>query len=273
LWRNAPEGDDGLDTAKRLARLLREVDRRPPCPLVVTGDVTDLGSEADWKLFTGTVDGYRQRPCLLPGNHDIAINRGFESDRRLRRRQEREARFVEAARRCGGESAGTFPVMIPLEGATLILLDSNRYRSRYVLSNAIGLLGRRQLKRLETTLRGLRATPKPLIVAMHHHLAFRRTVATTRFQRIMDRFKVVLDGRKLVRLLQVYAQQTGMPVLVIHGHQHETYRERIGDVLIYGHPSSTLGEHTSSGLDGHLRFAEIGLTPDNRFIVAEQRLS
>ena len=84
----------------------------------------------------------------------------------------------------------------------------------------------------------------------------------------MDHFKVALDGHRLFRMLQIYSHQTKQEVLVIHGHQHETYCQRIGDVLVYGHPSSTLGECASTGgLDGKMRYAEICLTPDNHFSV------
>src|SRR5690606_2664666 len=138
---------------------------------------------------------------MVPGNHDVAINIGTSPDPDLKKRAEREQRFIDvlarvergpfhpplhaparkrARRRPRAQRplraqrrlraiAALYPRRIELEGGIRVFgLNSNRYLSRFVGSNAIGQLGGGQLRRLA---RALDAGSGPVVVLLHHHVA------------------------------------------------------------------------------------------------------
>ena len=197
-------------------RKLRAIHAATPIDRVlVTGDVTDAGTRAEWVEFLDLLRGYpdiRSRVLFVPGNHDVNIvdrtNTGrfdipWSISHALRR-----LRFVVAldavqgervhivdpksgalgpslrdylqegerpARLRGLAEQGTwrgrweiarvwddiFPLVAPPAepgGCGAILLDSNA-RSHFSATNAIGVIGRLQLKKLKTILNAFPAAP------------------------------------------------------------------------------------------------------------------
>lgn len=282
-----PEGAPRPDTAElrgRLQRLVAEIAAMKPPLVALTGDMTDLGEEAQWDELEAalSVIPASSQVLMVPGNHDVAINVGTSPDPYLTKRAEREQRFIEVltrvergpfqpplhvparkrARRRLRAIAGLYPRRLDLEGGIRIFgLNSNRYRSRFVGSNAVGQIGGAQLRRLA---RALRRGSGPVIVLLHHHVA--RLAGPISLN---DTFMIAMDGPRLLEMLAAYQQRNPKKnsALVLHGHKHLAffghYRSKSGGrVSVYAHPSSTLGHETDGHLDGVARFAAIRLTDD-----------
>ncbi|KYF54294.1 cAMP phosphodiesterase [Sorangium cellulosum] len=265
-------------------RLVAEIAAMKPPLVALTGDMTDLGEEAQWAELEAALSGIpaSSQVLMVPGNHDIAINVGTSPDPYLKKRAEREQRFIEVltrvergpfqprlhiparkrARRRLRAIAGLYPRRLDLEGGIRIFgLNSNRYRSRFVGSNAIGQIGGGQLRRLA---RALRRGSGPVIVLLHHHVA--RLAGPISLN---DTFMIAMDGPRLLEMLAAYQQKNPKKnsALVLHGHKHLAffghYRSKSGGrVSVYAHPSSTLGHETDGHLDGVARFAAIRLTDE-----------
>lgn len=282
-----PEGAPRPNTAEltnRLRRLVAEIAALNPPLVVLTGDMTDLGEEAQWAEFERALSGApaSAHVLMVPGNHDVAINVGTSPDPDLKKRAEREQRFIDVltrvergpfhpplhapvrkrARRRLRAIATLYPRWIEIEGGIRVFgLNSNRYLSRFVGSNAIGQLGGGQLRRFA---RALNAGSGPVIVLLHHHVA--RLAGPISLN---DTFQIAIDGTRLLEILAAYQQKNPAKnsALVLHGHKHLAffghYRSKSGGrVSVYAHPSSTLGHETDGHLDGVARFAAVRLTED-----------
>jgi predicted phosphodiesterase len=288
LWPHVPE----LNTPERLSRVFQELNslQSKPGLVVITGDLVDLGEEAEWnelgvrirQFFTETqaMGGWLTRIMLIPGNHDISINKGTApdhvSDQRFARigrcakficEVEREFEPDHVAQKWNDKFPYLIRTSVSATEVNILALDSTRYSSHWVLSNAVGRFGRRQLR--ETQER-LTTCSGPLIVLTHHHISSPKRARWNIADRLMSPLKITIDGRALLQILSSYAQQEGNTVLVIHGHQHREFFEvyqpdQAGCVYIYGHPSSTMGIETDGALDGILRCAVIGLAMNGRW--------
>src|SRR5262249_44360298 len=129
------------DLADGLARVLAAIACDAPRTVVWCGDEVDTGDPAEWGVWRTAIaraPGLAHR--LVPGNHDICFNRPFDVDYDLARRACRERAYQQHAGRLAD-----FPIVDTIVGdagpATVILLDSCRYRSTHVLSNAVGYFG------------------------------------------------------------------------------------------------------------------------------------
>jgi len=282
LWPRVPR----LNTPERLARVFQELNRLGPKPplVAVTGDLVDLGEEDEWnelekriKQFvtdTRALGGWLIRIMLIPGNHDISINKGKNPDHTSDHRSARIYRcskFLSEVERefehnhVAPEWNEKFPCLIrttiSATEVNILALDSTRYISHWVLSNAVGRFGKRQLRKTQQLLATLSG---PLIVLTHHHVSRPSHIRWSIADRLMSPLKIAIDGRRLLRILSSYAKQDGNTVLVLHGHQHQEFFEvyqpnQVGRVYVYGHPSSTMGIETDGVLDGILRCAVVGL--------------
>jgi hypothetical protein len=110
----------------------------------------------------------------------------------------------------------------------LFALDSNRYKSRFVNSGAVGMFGREQLVRFE---RLLMDGSGPVIIVTHHHITkahdTRNAERTSTFE---DWFLLANDASDLLALLTDYASRSeSNAVLVIHGHKHQELFESYQD--------------------------------------------
>ncbi|WP_437737778.1 metallophosphoesterase family protein [Sorangium sp. So ce1335] len=283
-WPEEVPRPDTAELTGRLRRLVAEIAAMKPPLVALTGDMTDLGEVAQWDELEAALSGVpaSSQVLMVPGNHDVAINVGTSPDPYLKKRAEREQRFVDVltrvergpfqpplyttartrARRRLRAIAGLYPRQIELEGGIRIFgLNSNRYRSRFVGSNAIGQIGGSQLRRLA---RALRRGSGPVVVLLHHHVA--RLAGPISLN---DTFMIAMDGPRLLEMLAAYQQKNPRKnsALVLHGHKHLAffghYRSKSGGrVSVYAHPSSTLGHETDGHLDGVARFAAIRLTDE-----------
>jgi Calcineurin-like phosphoesterase len=284
-----------VDTLGKFRALLAHVSANPIAPVVVvSGDITDLGLAAEWEAATRSMQEFEAscerapRLLLLAGNHDVSINVSKSPDYWLRKRREREAGFLQLAKRFHPQKEQRritacnsmyelFPscesIRTPGPAASLlriISLDSNGYRSRFMTSNAIGAFGKRQLRRLQAL---LFQETGPVIVLTHHHVTRAHNLSRQGQAGFQSIYLNALDSEDLLTMLLDYSVRPENKVLVVHGHKHEElfekYKRLGGEVFIYGHPSSTMGNYdpASGRLDGVVRYTEIGLSDGSEWTV------
>lgn len=152
--------------AEQLVRWLCAAMPTERAALLITGDVTDNGTRAQWEQLTRLLAPLRALPHLtlhiVPGNHDVGLH-GITYDPK---------RAALAAQMCAALSAPTVEEqhgarVWELDGARLIGLDSQRGQGGELLPPlARGELGAMQLLALDML---LAADTRPTWLALHHH--------------------------------------------------------------------------------------------------------
>jgi hypothetical protein len=263
------------------------VRRYDDVPIVVGGDITDLGREAEWELFRQTVGevetrigrSIRRRLRLIPGNHDLSINVGAAPDVEFpQARKPRELSFRKAVTWCESPATSTLtqaadietPRELTLGSARLFLLNSCLYPSRFVLSNAVGMFGHNQLDKLRNI---LSSASGAVIVVAHHHVSRLEREAKSWLEWATEIFLIATDSRALMRILAEYAKRAPQNhCLIIHGHRHQELHRKTLHLHIYGHPSSTMGDVSGGALDGQLRFASVYLGPTGNYAIHSENV-
>ena len=208
--------------------------------VLVTGDVTDRGDLASWKVFWTAVraSGLTKRIRVLPGNHDVC----WLGAARLPKRGLRSSDLKKAIAglTLGGQPV-KFPwVVVPDPRIAVFGLNSNNLGNLTGASNALGDIGYYQLKSLASKLYQHRHVPVK-IVALHHSPNIpEEATAVRRGQRpfgFAERLTHQLseDDRHSVILLCVAHRVR----LLIHGHLHMCEDRRITGVRIVGAPATT----------------------------------
>ena len=301
-------GPRGNRTMRHALRKLRAIHASTPIDRVlVTGDVTDAGTRAEWVEFLDLLRCYpdvRSRILFVPGNHDVNIvdrtNTGrfdipwsvSHALRRLRfvvaldavqgervhivdrrsgalgpslkdylQQGNRPARLRELAEQ--GTWRGRleiarvwddiFPLVAPAPdsaGCGAILLDSNA-RSHFSATNAIGVVGRSQLKRLRAV---LNASPqRAWIILLHHHIV-EYPVGSTK---LADRIALALMNAPDV--LSAIARHSSR-VVIFHGHRHHDWIGTSGGAVLCSAPSVALGSVGPDLYHGSFHVNELALT-------------
>jgi 3',5'-cyclic AMP phosphodiesterase CpdA len=289
-------GPRGNRSFRRALRKLRAIHAATPIDFVlVTGDITDAGTRAEWVEFLDLLrchPAIRSRVLFVPGNHDVNIvdrtNTGrfdvpWSVSHALRRFRfvvaldaiqgdrvhivdrrsgalgpllreylqdgERPARLRALAERGTWQGRrkiarvweDIFPMVVPPNGPNgcgLILLDSNA-RSHFSATNAIGVIGRPQLKTLE---RILNAFPQcAWMILLHHHVVEYPVGSAALGDRI------ALSLMNAPDVLSAIARH-GSRVVIFHGHRHHDWIGTSGGIVLCSAPSVALG---SVGPDLH----------------------
>jgi 3',5'-cyclic AMP phosphodiesterase CpdA len=301
-------GPRGNRSTRRALRQLRAIHACSPIDRVlVTGDVTDAGTRAEWVEFLDLLRScpeIRSRILFVPGNHDVNIvdrtNTGrFDIPwsvshglRRLRfvvaldtiqgerihlvdrksggagptlrhylQDEERAARLRGLAER--GTWKGRleiarvwddiFPLISPppeAGGCGAILLDSNA-RSHFSATNAIGVVGRSQLRRLKAI---LNAYPdRAWIILLHHHVVEYPVDSV----KLGDR--IALSLMNAPDVLSAIARHASR-VVIFHGHRHHDWIGTSGGVVLCSAPSVALGSVGPDLYRGSFHLNELALT-------------
>jgi len=215
--------------------------------LLVTGDVTDRGDLASWRLFWDTLAaaGLTDRMRVVPGNHDLCCLGARPPGRQYPKRD--MERLVEGLA-MGGQPT-RFPwAHHPDPRLVLFGLNSNNLGNLIGFTNAMGKIGYYQLKSFASLLHKHRDVPVK-IVAMHHSPNIPETkTSIKRGQRPVpawERFahQVPQPQRQTINVLCVAHRVR----LLLHGHLHMQEDRRITGVRYIGAASSTEPHHGPDG--------------------------
>jgi 3',5'-cyclic AMP phosphodiesterase CpdA len=324
------QGPRGNRSVRHALRKLRAIHQSTPIDRVlVTGDVTDAGTRAEWLEFLDLLRCYpdlRSRVLFVPGNHDVNIvdrtNTGrfdipWSASHALRR-----LRFVVALDAIQGERVhlvdrgsgelgpslrsylqegerparlrglaehGTwrgrqemarvwdaiFPLVAPPTeraardqgmgedgGCGAILLDSNA-RSHFSATNAVGVIGRSQLKRLRAI---LNASPhRAWIILLHHHVV----EYPVRSVKLADRIALsLMNASDVMSAIARHASR----VVIFHGHRHHDWIGTSGGVVLCSAPSVALGSVGPELYKGSFHVNELVLTGGGLRLASSERV-
>jgi hypothetical protein len=163
-----PQGNERWRTA--MARVAEIHQKTPLDWILITGDVTDTGTRAEWVEFLDQIDahpGLRDRVLILPGNHDVNI-----ADRWNAGRLEmpwsaglalRKLRFIVAADQLQGERVHLVDHVTGKLGPTLsdTLRDGKRLERLRALASDGSFRGRWLVPQLWRDLFPLVVPPEP----------------------------------------------------------------------------------------------------------------
>jgi Icc protein len=165
---------------------------------IVTGDLAQDEDVETYRRLRGTLSPFEGRVRVVPGNHDDPAAIREVFGDLI----DADAPGVSFVAACGD--------------VTVIGIDS------HVPGEVGGEVGEAQLQWLE----GVLPKGSPLVVCVHHPPV---RVGTNWLDTMGLR-----DGTRLIDRLQ----RCDTPVIVVHGHTHQASRVMVGDIEIYGTPST-----------------------------------
>lgn len=229
-WRRRRRGEHRAEVAERALDDLRE---SPPDHLVITGDLTNLGTRAEIESATRWLEGVGcpADVTLIPGNHDAYVWPPAGE----REGWERWAPWMTSdssdvlASELSAPLRDSFPMVRRRGDLAIVGLCSVFPTS---LFKAHGGLGERQLEALADVLAGLEHEGLCRVVLLHHPPVARGQSARRRLH----------DAARLGEVLARVGAE-----LVLHGHTHET---RVSSVRGPAREIPVVGARSSSALGG-----------------------
>jgi 3',5'-cyclic AMP phosphodiesterase CpdA len=205
-----------------LDALVEDLQASQPDHLVVTGDLTNLGMEAEFPAATAWLQrlGGPQQVSIVPGNHDTY---SFSSSDVLWQH------WMDYLQSDSPERTRNFPTLRVRGPVALIGVSSAQPTNMFY---ANGSVGKEQLERLEQLLHDLAESGLCRVVLLHHPLS---KEGIPQRRRLSD-----------AQAVQDILQRTGAD-LVLHGHIHRT-----SVLTIPGHDNDipVIGVRSSSAI-GH----------------------
>jgi 3',5'-cyclic AMP phosphodiesterase CpdA len=201
------------DSAEAREALCVDLARRPPDHIVVTGDLTNVARDSEFRIGASWLRRLQAIApvTIVPGNHDVNISR-LRSSARMSRASKLDRYLEHTAFLHDGLPRGEqmYPFVRRIGDVSLVSLDSTAFNP---LVNSRGAIDAEQLERTSDLLLSpeLRGT-QPLI-AMHHHLVPQE--GKRRRSHYFLELENAADLLDLVRQSRVD--------LLLHGHIHEPY--------------------------------------------------
>jgi len=198
-----------------LDRIARTFNAQPGCGdyLLVTGDITDTGSRAEYFLALEALMPFRDRIFVVPGNHDYGGFLGSDFDEIKAKRFDTpfaEALGVDHAffdKFDHGIENGYAPYTRKLDdgsGTKALFIGLNSCRNEGILDFAQGEIGWQQLFSLDRILSDKTLRDVPKILFLHHipikHARFPNVMTLTDWEALMrtidDRVEVIAFGHQ-----------------------------------------------------------------------------
>ena len=199
---------------KETARNALETLRQIGCDhLIVTGDISNLALPTEFASVKQAMDEYfdDDHKTIVPGNHDYYTRESFKA------RRFETMIYTQAPGNLDVGVESTWPFVKIIDDIAIIGLNSARPRPWFVAS---GILGQQQLDDLEKVLQHPEVASHFKIVALHHNLF---QIVTTPGECLRN----LRERKELLEIVQKYGVQ-----LVIHGHDHDYFYKKIGDLVI-----------------------------------------
>jgi Icc protein len=218
---------DPKDRRSRVAAALELVRARAPDHVVITGDLTEDGSDAQFEELAEILRASGLSPSrvtLVPGNHDAYTY----PDGLARALAGPLAEYRETS------SLGTV-----VERGDYVILPVGTTMSQSFV-RAAGFVGEEGRRQLDRGLRHAEAKRMPAIVAMHHPPA-------REGRNLLAWFDELLDAKEVTRVLSPHHAAR-----VLHGHLHQHTNVRIGE-RAHGHGARAVADHQSP-----VRFYTVG---------------
>jgi 3',5'-cyclic AMP phosphodiesterase CpdA len=169
----------------------------PDHKIIITGDITDDGTEEQYAIASRILKPFKGRLFFCPGNHDYGTLGSVYTEEAARRFDEFAKVFNE------GAFIDKVPLVFKIENVQIILLNSN-LKTGNPLDFACGEIGKGQLKILRKILKENLPKDSVRIICLHHH-PFIHSDPTMK----------LLDAEDFVRVIY------GKTDILLFGHKHE----------------------------------------------------
>ena len=244
-----------------LARLVLDIQEHAPDWIVVTGDLTNLGLDSEYRRARTWLNdlGTPERVTVIPGNHDALVSGAWEQGAAHWRPYWQGDDGDDVTK--DGDVARAFPIL-RRRGPLALIGVSTAVATPIGL--AVGQVGQAQIERLERLLR--RARDEGLCrVLLIHHPPVEGTVG---------RRKRLRDGAALRAVLESAGVE-----LVLHGHSHRSHQQMLqtsaGPAPVIGVPSASSMHREPASyhlycITSHSGGWQIALTA--RHLTADQRM-
>ncbi|MFB9150279.1 metallophosphoesterase family protein [Roseovarius ramblicola] len=209
-----------------LAALVADMQAHEPDLIAVTGDLTNLGLEAEYRAARDWLDrlGDARRVMVIPGNHDALVAGAWPRGAGLW-----QPYWQGDAGTGTADVAAAFPTL-RRRGPLALIGVSSAVPS--VPGLAVGEVGEAQIARLGAVLRRTRAEGLFRLV-MIHHPPLAGTVSRRKHLRDHAQFRALLEREGAE--------------MVLHGHSHRSHHRtlatRDGDAPVIGVPSASSMHH------------------------------
>jgi 3',5'-cyclic AMP phosphodiesterase CpdA len=200
------QSNDDSDNADVKSTLNYIKKKYPKHCLIVTGDVTDDGTEDQYRNAAEYFEGFVERVFFCPGNHDFGLQGNFFSEERAKRF---DKMLMEPFKQGGTFTGDQTPLVHTLKDGTttvrLIGLDSN-LETESPFDFACGEIGATQLKFLNSVLSSPAIPEMRTLLYFHHHPLMHN-----------NPFMELKDAEGLMRT--IYNKSVDV---VLFGHKHES---------------------------------------------------
>jgi 3',5'-cyclic-AMP phosphodiesterase len=206
-----------LDPQSRLAKLRRSlaaVRESGASHVVITGDLTEIGSEAQFDVFAQALHDSKITPdsvTLVPGNHDAYTSSGGWT----------RAMSGSLAAFAGG-SAGEMGKVVDRGEVVFLPIDASRFQS---ITRAGGEITSAAADAIEARLRDPWMQRRSVVLVQHHP----PFAAHGRVSGWIDGLR---GGARLVAIAQRHPN-----VQILHGHLHKAVDCHVGACRIFGAPA------------------------------------
>jgi 3',5'-cyclic-AMP phosphodiesterase len=196
---------DAAGRSRKLRRALETARRVGAGHVVMSGDLTEIGSPGEFETLAGLLHDSGIAPerfTLVPGNHDL-----YSSADGWRR-------ALEGPLAAFGPTSAREPgTVVEAAGVSLLPIDATLHQP---VTRSAGCISDRALEAIERRARDPGLARRPLIVVQHHPPFLRKT-------RALHWIDGLVGARRMMALLEAFRN-----LFVLHGHLHSFADRALG---------------------------------------------